>query len=162
MRPRFGLESAGERQIVGVEASTLARLSRVSLPRNGRGTTRDVPLEMRRSVASAVEAEISARYPGKSERTIARAFRISQPALNKIRRCEGALGVHALLSLREALRVSIDELLGLPVLVPAPVAVTELELAVERALARRFPVEPTAPLPPESSLPLRGRKRSVD
>lgn len=147
-----------------VRAGAVARLSVVSPPRNGRGTTRDVPLEMRRSVASAVEAEISARYPGKSERTIARAFGISQPALNKIRRCEGALGVHALLYLRDALRVSIDELLGLPVLapVPVPVAVTELELAVERALARRFPVEPTAPLPPVPLPPLRTRKRSVD
>ena len=63
--------------------------------------------------------------------------------------------------------MSIDELLGLPLLVPvpAPVAVTELELelAVERALARRFPVEPAAPLPPEPLPPLlRARKRSAD
>jgi transcriptional regulator with XRE-family HTH domain len=125
---------------------------------------------MRRSVASAVETEISARYPGKSERTIAKAFGISQPALNKIRRSEGALGVHALLNLREALRVSIDELLGLAPLVTAaasrPVAVSELELAVERALARRFPAEPEdvpVPVPSPSPSPSpRARKRSVD
>jgi transcriptional regulator with XRE-family HTH domain len=118
---------------------------------------------MRRSVASAVEAEISARYPGKSERTIAKAFGMSQPALNKIRRCEGALGVHALLYLREALRVPIDELLGLAPLARAPAVASELELAVERALARRFPAEPEAlPLLPERLPPARARKRPAD
>jgi transcriptional regulator with XRE-family HTH domain len=133
----------------------------MSATRDGRGT-RDVPLEMRKSVASAVEAEISARYRGKSERTIAKALGISQPALNKIRRCEGALGVHALLYLREALRVSIDDLLGLAPLAPAPVAASELELAVERALARRFPAEPTMPPPPERLVPTRARKSRAD
>jgi transcriptional regulator with XRE-family HTH domain len=118
---------------------------------------------MRRSVASALEAEIAARHRGKSERTIAKAFGISQPALNKIRRCEGALGVHALLQLREALRVSIDDLLGLAPLAPRTVAASDLELAVERALARRFPAHaPDAPEPPPPPPPpTRARKRSA-
>jgi transcriptional regulator with XRE-family HTH domain len=104
----------------------ISTLSVVSATRDGRGT-RDVPLEMRQAVARAIEGAIKERFAGKSERVIAKSLGVSQPALNKLRHADGALGVNALLELRRSLRISIDDLLGLPALAPAQLTAAELD-----------------------------------
>lgn len=83
----------------------------------GMGTkrgTRDVPPEWLDSVARHIEAWIVATgQQRKTGRQLAPLLGISQPTLTQLLNRKGALGIHVLMSLRNALHKSLDELLGL-------------------------------------------------
>lgn len=119
--------------------------------KDGKGTSR-VPRPLAEAVARAVEAAIATRWRGKSERVIAKEMGITQPALNKIRHADGALGVNALLALREALRMSLDDLLGLP---PIAAMLSSDELERVRAILRAELDAPRETIRPPKGRPVR-------
>jgi hypothetical protein len=79
------------------------------------GAKSEVPHSVREhffDVANARIAELLAL--GESQERIAERWGVSQNTVNKIKQRTGGLGVKALYGLRQDLRVSIDEILGLP------------------------------------------------
>jgi hypothetical protein len=101
-----------------------------------------------------VESWIAAnKGPGrKSERAIAPLLGISQASLNEIRNKKGPLGLHVLLALRTAMRMSIDELLGLPSLMQTvnlpKAALSPEELDDIRELLKKEQLKPRQSRPP--------------
>lgn len=79
---------------------------------------------------------------GNSQTAFAKHVGVSQPQISAILRPGGgdrSAGISVLIRLRAYLNMSIDEMLGLPMLPARAVPVSELEAAVARALERRFP-----------------------
>lgn len=122
-------------------------------------TGRRLPLPMAEAVARAVERFIAERFRGArvSEREIAEALGLSQPALNKIRHADGSLGINTLLALRTAIGVSLDDLLELPPLEASRPALTEAELDAVRKLLTDFRDQVVAEQPKPA--PVKAKKR---
>jgi len=97
--------------------------------------TKAPPVEWRRSVAIHIETWIVTHgLAKKTSRQIAPMLGISQPTLVQLRNQNSSLGIDVLVKLRESMRVSIDDLLGLrplrdeaaetPTVPPAPTGTT--------------------------------------
>lgn len=86
---------------------------------------------------------------------------VSQPQIAQLLSADsgGGVGIVVLMQLRKYLGVSLDDMLGLPALPARAIPVNELEAAVERALAKRFPSDEPAPPP---RLPLETKRKKLD
>ena len=92
-----------------------------------------LPLEMRENAARLLRAAMSRRAKA-SQEDVAEQLGISQPALSNILQAKGALGVNALIAIRNYTGNSIDELLGLPPLA-RPQSGDEVRAMLEQILS---------------------------
>lgn len=108
-------------------------------------------------LAGLLRPIIEARFKG-NQTAFAEHVGVSQSQISALLKVGGgdrSVGINVLIRLREYLQVSLDEMLGLPKLRKAAVAevatvavaASELEEAVTRALARRFPEASPEPAP---------------
>lgn len=97
-------------------------------------STKLIPKVYRVALAKNVQAYIDEKYDG-VQRAAERGMKISQSHLSSILNPERhrGVGLEVLLRLREVMRVSLDELLGLPT-VAAPVAQEQITAQVRFAL----------------------------
>jgi transcriptional regulator with XRE-family HTH domain len=106
-----------------------------------------------------IEEQPKVRGRAPSERALAKKLGISSYSINRLRNCEGPMGLYVLARLREKLGVPIDELIGLA---DWRARNDAIEGRIAREIARREEEraanESTEPTPPESPRPQTRRR----